>query len=158
MKKRTIIVAICFCILSFAATHIPLAMILNIDMDTVTEASCVWYGEDALEIFQNNYATKTYRPYIGRIGSTAFAKITLYNDGNEIAEVTDLGSLGLIDYKGIIFQERGCYADEGLKHIVNTVSSSVVFVFPGFMTVLFIAKLLSLLMTKVKKGDDDNGL
>ena len=161
-KKITLILAVCFVLISFAITHIPLSMILHIDTDNVTEADCVWFGDDALEIFKNNYAGKIYRLYYGRIGSTGNAEIKLYNNENKIAEFTDLGCLGLIQHKGIIFQERGCYADEGFKHFINTIISSSVFVLPVFIAAILainiIEKLLRVIVSRIGNGADNYGL
>ena len=136
-KKLILFLAACFILLSFAVTHIPFSILFRINIDDITDVECVaWNENDSLDIFKNNYAYKTYRPYIGEIGSTAHMNIELLNNEGQISEFTDLGCLGLINYKGMIFQERGCYADEGIKHVINTISSSFVYLLPFYIAII----------------------
>ncbi|WP_408071925.1 hypothetical protein [Butyrivibrio sp. JL13D10] len=137
-KILTNILILFFVVASFCITHIPLSVILHINTDDVTEAECTWYKEDATKIFVNQYAKKTYRLYFGEIGSTAQADISLYHDGHEISKFTDLGSLGLISHDEVIFQERGCYADEGIRHIKNTIASAIIFTLPPFLLIILV--------------------
>jgi len=126
-----IIVILILCVVIYFNSHRTLAYILHKpNLDNVARAECIWYPDNATEIYKANYADKLYAPYFGQIGSTANATITLYDENNnKINEFTDLGSFGLIEYNGHIFQERGCYADQGLKHVWHTISSGFLSMF-----------------------------